>query len=68
MIITLFQVNDKDKKSRFFEEIFLLANISIDIVFKMFFLILNNDEVKFNNPKLRWKLYTATKHFLAQSK
>lgn len=33
MVIASFIVNDKDKKSWFFEVIYLLANISIDITF-----------------------------------
>lgn len=53
MVITSFLLDDKDKKFRFFEEIFLLANISIDIVFGIFFLILNNVQIDFNNQELR---------------
>lgn len=51
--IALFQVDDKDEKSRFFEEIFLLANISIDVTFRILFLIFRNIKKNFNDKKLR---------------
>lgn len=53
MMIALFQVDDKDKKSRFLEKIFLLTDISLDIVFGIPFLILSNVEVNFNNRKFK---------------
>lgn len=37
IIIALFQIDEKDRKSSFFELIFLLTNISINIALKMFF-------------------------------
>lgn len=49
MVITSFLVNDKDRKSCFFEETFLLANINIDITFGMSFLNLHNVKIDFNN-------------------
>lgn len=49
MVIALFQLDNKDKKSHFFKKTFLLANISIDVALKMFFLILSNIEVNFND-------------------
>lgn len=52
MIIALFFVDDKDIKIRFFEKIFLLADITINDVFVMLFFTLNNIEVKFNKREL----------------
>lgn len=52
-IITLFQVDDKDKKFRFFTKSFLFFDISINVVFEMFFLILSNIEINFNNWDLK---------------
>lgn len=49
IVITCFLINDKDEKSCFFEETFLLADISMNITFEMLFLTLNNAEVNFNN-------------------
>lgn len=37
MVIGLFQIDNKDKKSSFFEKTFLLVNISMDIAFRMLF-------------------------------
>lgn len=59
MVIVLFQADNKDRKFRFFEEIFLQAEISINITFKMLFLVLNNVELNFNNRVLRWRSYIA---------
>lgn len=63
MIIPLFQINDKDKKYHFFEKIFLLVEISIDVTFRVSFLILSNVEINFNNQKLECKFYTVAKVF-----
>lgn len=52
MIIASFQMDDKDKKSCFLEKTFLLAEISINVVFEMSFFILRNIVVKFNNHEL----------------
>ncbi len=38
---------DKDGRERFFEESFLLADVKLDIVLRMPFLIMNNDDVDF---------------------
>lgn len=54
-------MDDKEKKSHFFERICLLVDISMDIAFKMLFFTLSNVEVKFNNWNLKWKLFTAIK-------
>lgn len=56
-------MNDKDKKSRFFQKTFLPAEISMDIAFKMLFITLYNAEVNFINEKLGWRLYIAMKNF-----
>lgn len=49
MIIALVQVDDKDGKSHFFEKTLLLADISMDITFRIRFFMLNNVKVTFNN-------------------
>lgn len=53
MIIIYFWIDEKDGNSHFFEEIISLANITMNVTFKIFFLILSNMEVKFNNQKLQ---------------
>lgn len=42
-------MDNKDRKSQFFEKAFLLADISIDATFRMFFLTLSNAKVNFTN-------------------
>lgn len=53
MVITSFSIDNKDGKSCFFEDTFLLADISIDISFGMLFLTLSNIEINFNNEELK---------------
>lgn len=57
MVIDSFLIDDNNIKSRFFEEKFLLANINIDIIFKMLFFNLNNLKIDFNDWKDKWRLY-----------
>lgn len=64
LVITFVVVDNKDKKFRFFEEVFLLANINIGITFKIFFLILSNIKIEFNNREFWWKLYITIVVFL----
>ena len=47
MVLTSFQVKDTLGKARFFQEIFLLMDLSIEIGLKMPFLSLNNANIKF---------------------
>ena len=47
MVITLFSIEDKEKRSCFFEEAFLLADISMDIALEISFLTINNVEIIF---------------------
>lgn len=49
MIIAFFLVGNKNKKSSFFEETFLLADISINITHKMLFPTLSNIEINFTD-------------------
>ena len=52
MIITDFQVKDKAGKSRFFQKIFLVADIKFEMILEMFFLKLNNANVSFDKKTL----------------
>ena len=47
MVVSIFFVLDKDGRKRFFEESFLLANIKLDIVFKILFLTISNIDITF---------------------
>lgn len=52
MIIVEFSIQNSLGKIPFFEKCFLLADISIEIVLKMFFLNFSNANIKFMNAKL----------------
>ena len=45
IVLANFQVEDKLGRTRFFQETFLLANISIEVVLSMSFLILSNADI-----------------------
>lgn len=49
IVIALFKVEDKEGKFCFFKEIFLLADISINVAFGILFLTLGNVKINFNN-------------------
>ena len=52
MVVTAFSVTDKASWVKFFEETFLVANVSLEIVFGMFFLTLSGADVNFLGRKL----------------
>ncbi len=58
MVVSIFSVSDKDGRERFFEESFLLANVSPDIVLEMLFLTMRNADVDFQARDLQWRSYT----------
>lgn len=53
IVVASFSIDNKNGKSCFFEKTFLLANINIDVAFRISFLTLSNIKVNFNNCKLR---------------
>ena len=61
MVIAAFQVVDKLSPSRFFQETFLLADISMEVVLGMPFLTLSNADVQFAEKELTWRTYTTEK-------
>ena len=52
MVVAAFLVTDQADKVKFFEKIFLVANVSLDMIFRMPFLILSDADVKFQKRKL----------------
>lgn len=52
MIIAAFLLTEKANQVRFFEETFLLANVSLEVVLRMRFLILSGANIDF----LGWEL------------
>ena len=61
IVVAAFLVVDKANQVRFFEETFLMANVSSKVVFGMPFLTLSNANVDFSNRELRWRIYTTKK-------
>ena len=53
MMVVAFSVTDKVNQVRFFEETFLVANVSPKVVFKMPFLTLSGTDVDFLGRKPR---------------
>ena len=52
MVVSIFFLLDKDDRKRFFEENFLLADIKLDIVLGMPFLIMSNADIDFQARNL----------------
>ena len=63
MVVAAFSMVDKTNRVRFFEETFLVANVSRKIVFGMLFLTLSGADINFSARKLRWKTYTTKEAF-----
>ena len=61
MVVAAFSVTDKANQVRFFEETFLVANVSLDVTLEMPFLILGGANVDFLDRELRWRTYTTQK-------
>lgn len=64
IVIASFFVEDEQKRFCFFEETFLLADISMDVALRMPFLTLNNVEIDFVNHHCYWRIYTIAKALL----
>ena len=52
MVVTGFSVVDKANRVKFFEETFLVANVSLEVVFERPFLTLSNADIDFSDRKL----------------
>lgn len=59
---------DKDSKESFFKESFLLVNVKSDIVFGIFFLIINNANIDFQAQNLQLRSYTTKNVLLTLKK
>ncbi len=60
MVSASFSLQDSLGRARFFEETFLLADTSMEVVLGMPFLALSNADFQFSAEKLTWKTYTTT--------
>ena len=61
MIVVAFLMIDKANQVRFFEETFLVVNVSPKIVFGIPFLTLSGVDVDFLDRELRWRTYIIKK-------
>ncbi len=59
MVVSTFSVLDKDGRERFFEESFLFADVSPDIVLRMPFLTMSNADIDFQARELQWRSYNT---------
>ena len=59
MVIAGFQVIDKLGSARFFQETFLLADTTIEVVLGIPFLTLSNADIQFAEKELTWRTYTT---------
>ena len=59
MVVAAFSVVDKANRVKFFEETFLVANVSPEVVLGMAFLTLSGADVDFSGRELRWRTYTT---------
>ena len=55
MVVAAFSVVNKANRVRFYEESFMLANVSPKVVLRMLFLTLSSADVDFLGWKLRWR-------------
>ena len=59
MVVAVFLMENRANRVRFFEETFLMANVSPEVVLGMPFLTLSNADVDFSGRDLRWRTYTT---------
>ena len=53
MVVVAFSVTNKANQIRFFEETFLVANVSPEVVLRLLFLTLSSADVDFSGRELR---------------
>ena len=63
MVVAAFLVEDKANQVIFFEETFLVTNISPEVVLGMPFITLSGADVDFLGHELRWRTYTTKEVF-----
>ena len=64
MAIAAFQVVNKLSRFLFFQKTFLLADISMEVVLGISFLIVCNVDVQFAEKELAWKIYITKEALL----
>ena len=64
MMIADFQVEDKSRRPRFFQETFLVADTKFEMILRMPFLKISNTDVAFGEGTPTWKSYTTSEALL----
>ena len=64
MVIAVFQIINKLGHFWFFQETFLLTNISIKVVLGISFLIFSKVDIQFTEKKLTWRIYITKEALL----
>ena len=64
MVVAAFLKINKANQVRFFEETFLVANVSSEVVLGMLFLTLSDADVDFLSRELQWRTYTTKQALL----
>lgn len=59
MVCTSFQVKAKLRRVCFFQETFLVADTSTEVILGMLSLFLNNGDVMFAKIELTWRTYSV---------
>lgn len=57
MVLTNFQVGDKLGRAQYFQETFLLADTSVEVVLGMPFLTFSNADIQFAEKEFTWRFY-----------
>lgn len=52
MIVVTFSMMDKANRVKFFKETFMIVNVSLEVVFRIFFLTLSNANIDFFDCEL----------------
>ena len=61
MLVAVFSVVDKANQVKFFEETFLVVDVSPEIVFEMLLVTLSDAAIDFLVQELRWETYITKK-------
>ena len=61
MVVAAFSMKDKANRVRFFQEIFLVANVSPEVFLGMLFFTLSSADIDFSGQQLQWRTYTTGK-------
>ena len=64
IVVAAFLVTDKANQVKFFEETFLVANVSLKVVFRMLFFVFSSANIDFLDWELCWRTYITEKTLL----